>query len=351
MRVGEGKLHGYSWTTNGDGFVTLRSSEDVDESLVQWYSYDAVPERSLRVPKGDYVSAVGRDAALYVVRHEDSADVFVAPRQRGEPRLLLSGYFDYDVRVSPDGGRCVLLATVQGAGEQPVLVILTLPDGEPEHLAPPSGHEDADKVGILGDGSLVWTTGERPTKPNGERTTYDAEIPPEGTWPSPEERVDVWVWDPHSEGSPVRFYDAGEVWLDWRMSVVSDRLLVCRIAEDAPPRREFVELVLTGDGPQILPGRKERWSFDNRISPDGRFAVRDIEDTFPQTRIDDLETGQSRRLGDTCFLGMGPRLLWSPTGHRFLYETVEQPFLRLRWKGTIADEEAQPVVRLVDLAE
>ncbi len=349
-RVGEGGILLYAWTADGDGFVTQRSLEDAEETVLQWYSADGEPERAVTLPAKGFVCAVGRDVALFRVRGEDEGQVYTLPRRGGGVRLLASAYAVADVRVSPNGRRCVVATREEDGG--PLLVAtLPLPDGEIEQHPLPPGHEDAENVGILDDGRLVWTIGERPIRPDGGRTSHDAEIPPREMWPSIEERVDVWAWDPAKEGEPVRIYDAQQVWLDWRMPPTSDRLFVCRVVEDATPRREFVELVLTGEHPEVRPTWEDRFSSRNAVSPDGRFAVRDIEGTFPvQTRVYDAETGESRRLRETALFGMD-RLLWSPTGHRFLYTTLESRFFRLRWRGTIADEEARLVVRLVDLGE
>ncbi|MCK4300189.1 MAG: hypothetical protein KAX80_11685, partial [Planctomycetes bacterium] len=208
-------------------------------------------------------------------------------------------------------------------------------------------------IGILDDGRLVWTTGERPVRPDGGRMSHDAEIPPREMWPSAEERVDVWAWDPDGQEEPVCIYDAQEVWLDWRMPPTSGRLFVCRVVEATRPRREFVAVLLTGGGPEIRPSRKERFWSSNPLSLDGRFTVKDVEGTFPvQTRVYDAETGETWRLRETALFGMD-RLLWSPAGHRFLYNTLDRPVFRLRWKGTIADDadDARSVVRLVDLGK
>ncbi len=290
--------------------------------------------------------------ALVLVCREDEREVYAVPRRRGKPRLLVSAYAVAGVRVSPNGQRCVL-ATCQD-DEGPLLIsTLLLPGGEVERSSLPAGHEDAENIGILDDGRLVWTTGERPTQPDGKRTNHGSDVPPKETWPSIEERVDVWAWDPKGRKEPVCIYDAQQVWLDWRMPSTSDRLFICRVVEATPVQREFVTLLFDGRGPEVVPGREERFWSSHPLNPDGRFLVKDVEDTVPeQTRVHDAQTGKSRRLRETAFLGMS-RVCWSPVGHRFLYDTLESPFFRLRWKGTILDEEEEVrwVVRLVDLGE
>ena len=350
--VGEGGIILHAWTVDGDGFVMCRPYEDVEETALQWYSADGEPERTVTLPATGFVCAVGRDVALFRVRGEDQGQVYALPRRGGGLRLLASAYALADVRVSPDGRQCVVATREHDEG--PLLAAtLILPDGEIEKFPLPPGHEDAENVGILDDGRLVWMIGERPTQSDGTPTNYKSNVPAKEMWPSTEERVDVWAWYPRTQTEPVRIYDAQEVWLDWRMPPTSGRLFVSPVVEDPTPRREFVELVLTGEHPEVRPTWEDRFSSRNAVSPDGRFLVKDMEDTFPtQTRIYDAQTGKSRRLRDTSFVGIN-FLCWSPTGHRLLYCTVGMPFLRLRWRGTIADETAdlRSVVRLVDLGK
>ena len=178
-------------------------------------------------------------------------------------------------------------------------------------------------------------------------------MPPTRDWPLPDERVDVWVWQPTDERGPVLFYDADEVWLERSMSPTSDRLIVCRVIDGETPRREFVEILLTGKTPEVVPSREDRFGTYDPVSPDGRFVVKTSSFWVPmRTLVHEVESGKDRRLRDEPALWTG-WVWWSPTGHQFLYQTFQWPLFKLRWKGTILDEEEEVrwVVHLVDLGE
>jgi hypothetical protein len=340
------------WTVTGDGFVLEQSAGE--GVLLQWYSADGTPERSLPLPLSllgrpvRWVQAVGRDAALYWVRGEKESELFVVPRHVGGYRLIATTTQVWYVRVSPDGRHCAF-STETEEGEPRVLCDLELPDGEVHQAPLPPGQEKAEIVGILNDGRLVLITGQRPRDLGGRVMWCGSELPQGDSWKPTYEPVKVWLWDPHGDEAPRLLHAEEEMSLDWELSTTSSPLYLCRVVGDGPRRKEFVEVRLDSDPPEVrpCPPRKLDWRPDP-ASADGRFVV-ETHGKFlsERTCVRDTVTGGSRRLRDQPGW-FGTRALWSPAGHKFLYTTERVPFT-FAVPSSLSVENIQWVARFVDL--
>jgi hypothetical protein len=346
------------WTVTGDGFVLeQRAGERV---LLQWYSADGKPERSVAVPRGWNTSSshdetlgsllvAGPEAAIYEVASEGRREVFVVPRYGGGARPLVMKAAWLDVRLSPDGRRCVFLTRGEG-GALRAVSYLEFPDGELQDASLPPGQEKVESVGILNDGRLVLVTGERPKDLEGRWIWYGSELPDADTWKPTYEPVKVWLWDPHGDEAP-RLLDAEEqMSLDWGLPTTSSPLYICRVIGDGTRRKEFVEVRLDGDPPEVRPCPPSRfgWLSPYQASADGQFVVETYEESFPiRTYVRDTVTGRRRRLRDQPGWSE-PWVLWSPKGHKFLYTTERVPFT-FALESSLSVENRQWVARLVDL--
>jgi dipeptidyl aminopeptidase/acylaminoacyl peptidase len=254
-----------------------------------------------------------------------------------------------DVRLSPDGRRCVFLTRAE-RGAPWAVSYLELPDGQLQQASLPPGQDHAESVGILNDGRLVLVTGERPKDLEGRRMWYGSELPQGDSWKPTYEPVKVWVWDPQSDEAPTLLHAEEEMSLDWELPTTSSPLYLCRIVGDGPRRKEFVEVRLDGDPPEVRPCRPGKfvWWRADQASADRRFVVKTYEDSFPrQSYVRDTVTGRSRRLRDQPGW-FEPWVLWSPQGHKFLYTTAEAPLI-MPWESRIAAEPPEEAPRLVEV--
>jgi hypothetical protein len=354
-----------TWTVTGDGFVLeQRAGERV---LLQWYSADGKPERSVAVPvpvpEGTFSSllVVGPEAAIYEVASEGRDEGFVVPRYGGVARRIVMNPGWRDVRLSPDGRRCVFV--VAGTripaprGAPWAVSYLELPDGELQQASFPPGQDHAESIGILNDGRLVLVTGEKPEDLEGRGMWYGSELPEGDTWKPTYEPVKVWVWDPQAGEAPTLLHAEEQMSLDWGLPTTSSPLYICRVVGDGARRKESVEVRLDSDPPEVRPCRpgKIAWWRADQASADRRFVVKTYgKNTLSQMCVRDTVTRRGRRLRDQpgwC----EPWVLWSPSGHKFLYTTADAPLI-MPWDSRFAaaTAAAEPprlveVARLVDL--
>jgi hypothetical protein len=180
---------------------------------------------------------------------------------------------------------------------------------------------------------------------------YWSELPQGDTWKPTYEPVKVWVWDPRGGDAPRLLYAEEQMSLDWGLPTASSPLYLCRVVGDGPRRKEFVEVRLDSDPPEVRPCPPSRfewrwWAYE--ASADGRFVVETYGwNPLSKTYVRDTVTGRSRRLRDQPGWSE-PWVLWSPKGHKFLYMTERVPFT-FAVPSSFSVENRQWVARFVDL--